>query len=103
MKKPVTRESKIHRVKKHYHLAKRHMEGRPILHAFFKVFIVSISCIIMLVGIAMLVLPGPGLLVIFGGLALLATEVPWAHRWVRILKLKWKRILYKARLKFRRA
>lgn len=32
------------------------------------------------VGIALLVLPGPGLLLVLGGLALLATEYPWARR-----------------------
>jgi len=34
-----------------------------------------------LAGIAMLVLPGPGWLAIFGGLAILATEFAWA-RWM---------------------
>lgn len=33
---------------------------------------------ILLVGMALLVLPGPGLLIIFAGLSLLATEFPWA-------------------------
>ena len=33
----------------------------------------------LLAGVAMLVLPGPGLLVIAGALALLATEFAWAH------------------------
>lgn len=33
-----------------------------------------------LAGIAMLVLPGPGVLVIFAGLGLLATEFAWAAR-----------------------
>jgi uncharacterized protein (TIGR02611 family) len=32
------------------------------------------------VGVVLLVLPGPGLLVIVGGLALLATEFAWARR-----------------------
>jgi uncharacterized protein (TIGR02611 family) len=32
------------------------------------------------VGAALLVLPGPGLLVIFAGLAVLATEFAWAER-----------------------
>ncbi len=35
---------------------------------------------LLLVGAAMLVLPGPGLLVIVGGLAVLATEYAWAKR-----------------------
>jgi hypothetical protein len=36
----------------------------------------------------MLVLPGPGLLVIIAGLAILATEYVWAQRLLRIAKEK---------------
>ena len=35
---------------------------------------------VLLAGVAMLALPGPGLLVIVGGLAILATEFVWAER-----------------------
>ncbi len=38
------------------------------------------------VGVAMLVLPGPGLLVIVGGLALLGTEFIWARKLMRRVK-----------------
>ncbi len=38
---------------------------------------------VLLIGIAMLVLPGPGLLVILIGLAILAGEFAWARRVVR--------------------
>jgi tellurite resistance protein TerC len=37
-------------------------------------------------GAAMLVLPGPGLLVIAGGLAILATEYAWARRYLKKFK-----------------
>lgn len=35
------------------------------------------------VGVALLVLPGPGLLVVAGGLVLLSTEYAWAARLLR--------------------
>ena len=38
---------------------------------------------VLLIGLALLVLPGPGLLVIAGGLAILATEFIWARRALR--------------------
>ena len=41
---------------------------------------------VILVGIAMLVLPGPGLLVIIAGLAILATEYVWAERLLQMAK-----------------
>jgi len=37
-------------------------------------------------GLALLVLPGPGLLVIPAGLAILALEFAWARRWLRIAR-----------------
>lgn len=40
------------------------------------IFVIGIT--IVFIGIALLVLPGPGLLVILGGLALLAAEFAWA-------------------------
>jgi uncharacterized protein (TIGR02611 family) len=43
---------------------------------------------LLLVGIAMLVLPGPGLLVIVAGLAVLATEYVWAQRTLNYARQK---------------
>jgi uncharacterized protein (TIGR02611 family) len=43
---------------------------------------------VILVGVALLVLPGPGLLVIIAGLAILATEYVWAERLLRAAKEK---------------
>lgn len=47
--------------------------------------VVAVSVVggtVMLTGVAMLVLPGPGILAILAGLALLATEFAWARRWL---------------------
>ncbi len=38
--------------------------------------------LVVLVGLAMIPLPGPGLLVIAAGLAILALEFAWAERWL---------------------
>jgi uncharacterized protein (TIGR02611 family) len=43
---------------------------------------------VLLAGVAMLVLPGPGVLVIIGGLAILATEYVWAQRLLATAKEK---------------
>ena len=42
--------------------------------------------VVILVGVAMLVLPGPGIVVILAGLAILATEYVWAERLLRMAK-----------------
>jgi uncharacterized protein (TIGR02611 family) len=43
---------------------------------------------VLLAGIALLVLPGPGWLLIFIGLAILATEYVWAERLLAAAKRK---------------
>ncbi len=47
----------------------------------FAVTIVGVALLVL--GAAMMVLPGPGILVIVGGLALLATEYVWARRMLK--------------------
>ncbi|MBP1622231.1 MAG: Integral rane protein TerC [Acidobacteria bacterium] len=48
------------------------------------IFVVGMT--VLLIGIALLVLPGPAFIVIPVGLAILATEYAWARRWLRALK-----------------
>ena len=48
----------------------------------FRVLRVTLGVIVVCVGISLLVLPGPGLIVIAGGLALMAQDVPFARRWL---------------------
>jgi len=43
---------------------------------------------VILAGVALLVLPGPGLLLIFVGLSILATEYVWAQRVLKTAKEK---------------
>ena len=51
-----------------------------------KCFIALIGGTVVLFGVLLLVLPGPGVLVIAGGLAILATEFLWAKRALRNAK-----------------
>ena len=54
--------------------------------------------VVLAVGLAMVVLPGPAIIVIPLGLAILATEFAWAKRWlekVKLMALKAKRTLEK--------
>lgn len=46
-----------------------------------KIWIATAGTTVLLLGIAMLVLPGPGWLTIFAGMTILATEFAWA-RWL---------------------
>jgi uncharacterized protein (TIGR02611 family) len=54
----------------------RHLERNRLLRIGFAIF----GFLVVAVGLAMLVLPGPGLLVIAIGLGILALEFAWAER-----------------------
>jgi len=57
-----------------------------------KLIIATLGMSVLLVGAAMLFLPGPAIVVIPAGLAILATEFAWARSLLRKLKEKagWK-------------
>ena len=61
-----------------------------------KIAIALIGATLLLIGIALLVLPGPGMLTIMAGLAVLAAEFAWARLWLRKLKKRsqamWERV-----------
>jgi len=48
----------------------------------FRAVRVGFGLVVLCVGITLLVLPGPGLIVIAAGLALMAQDVPFARRWL---------------------
>lgn len=58
--------------------------------------------VLILAGLAMLVLPGPGVLVIIAGLAVLATEYTWAERALDAAKKRAKAAAAKAREKVKK-
>ncbi|MGW0860714.1 TIGR02611 family protein [Streptomyces sp. NPDC002690] len=56
------------------------------LHVSWQVGVFAVGLAVVAAGVAMLVLPGPGWFVIFGGMAIWATEFVWAQlvlRWTR--------------------
>jgi tellurite resistance protein TerC len=48
-----------------------------------RVIVSVVGATALLIGIALLVLPGPAFIVIPVGLAILATEYAWARRWLK--------------------
>ena len=51
-----------------------------------KIVVGVVGASIVLLGVAMLVLPGPAVVVIPAGIAVLAIEFAWARRWLRIVR-----------------
>jgi uncharacterized protein (TIGR02611 family) len=50
--------------------------------------IIVVATLVILVGVVLLALPGPGWLVIFAGLGILATEFEWAARLLRFVRIQ---------------
>jgi uncharacterized protein (TIGR02611 family) len=48
-----------------------------------RVIVSVVGATVLLIGVALLVLPGPAFIVIPVGLAILASEYAWARRWLR--------------------
>lgn len=65
-----------------------------------RVVVFVLGTTVLLFGLLLLVLPGPGLLVIFLGLTLLATEFVWARLWLRRLRVSTRRAGRKARARW---
>jgi len=84
---------KMHRLNQWRHELRESIKHRPVLFFAYKTSIIAIGIFVIAAGIAMLVLPGPGLLAILAGFSILATEIPWARHLVRRVKLHGKRIL----------
>lgn len=51
-----------------------------------RIIILLVGSTLLIIGAALLVLPGPGILTIFAGLTLLAVEFAWARRWLVTLR-----------------
>jgi hypothetical protein len=64
--------------------------GRFIARNGKRVAVTIAGFAVLLAGVAMLVLPGPGIVVIIGGLAILATQYVWAERLLKLAKEKAK-------------
>ena len=58
------------------------MHAHPALALTSKVLVTVVGGLVLLVGVVMLVTPGPAFVLIPLGLAILATEFDWAHRWL---------------------
>jgi len=57
-----------------------------VLRAARKVVVAIVGMAVLVAGLALVVLPGPAFIVIPAGLAILATEFPWARRLLRYAK-----------------
>jgi uncharacterized protein (TIGR02611 family) len=66
----------------------RRLHANATLSLTTKIVVGIVGTAVVLVGVVMLVTPGPAFVLIPLGLAILATEFEWAHRWLEKAKAK---------------
>lgn len=66
----------------------RRLHANPALSLTTKVVITTVGSLVILAGLVMMVTPGPGIVGIIVGLAILSTEYEWAGRWLAKAKEK---------------
>lgn len=59
-------------------------------NVFLRIGTIIVGFIVLLGGVAMMILPGPGILGILAGLGILSRELPWAERWMEAVKKRAK-------------
>ena len=73
----------------------RRLHSNPLLALTTKLVVAVAGTVVLLAGVVMIVTPGPAVVLIPLGLAILATEFEWAHRWLQ----KARRKAHEARLR----
>lgn len=61
-------------------------KGFSFIRTFRHYLVIVLGYIVLGIGFLMVIFPGPALVVIPLGLAILATELVWARRWLKIAK-----------------
>jgi hypothetical protein len=67
-------------------LSKAKRKLKPIWEPVRKIAVIVAGSLVLLAGLAMVVLPGPAVIVIPLGVSILATEVPFARRAMRVAR-----------------
>jgi uncharacterized protein (TIGR02611 family) len=74
-----------------------YLSTRPWLRRAYRAGIAAVGVLIIVIGIILIPLPGPGWLIVFAGLGVLGTEFAWAHRVTAGVKRLFRRALDWAR------
>jgi uncharacterized protein (TIGR02611 family) len=62
------------------------MDTMPAGRALFKLGVAILGGLVVVVGLILIPLPGPGWLIVFGGLAIWAVEFAWARHLLRLAR-----------------
>jgi len=80
---PTTRPGELPPGESRWQRVRRHLHRNRAMSVTTKVVVTLVGTAVLAAGLVMMVTPGPGLVGIVAGLAILATEWDWADRWLR--------------------
>lgn len=69
-----------HGWRRHLRRRREAIRHKPTLNTTYRITLGTFGTVVLLAGLVMVPYPGPGWLVVFAGLGILATEFHWAHR-----------------------
>ncbi|AUS32178.1 TIGR02611 family protein [Rhodococcus erythropolis] len=67
--------------------------ARPTLNLAYRIGVGVVGTIVFAAGIVAIPYPGPGWLIVFAGLGILASEFAWAHRLLHFAKARYDRFM----------
>ena len=65
-----------------------YLHRHPVTGALTKIVVTLVGLTVLVAGLVMMVTPGPGIVAIILGLAILALEWAWAERWMHAMKAR---------------
>jgi uncharacterized protein (TIGR02611 family) len=80
-----------------YRRQRARLDGFPRLRWLYKLGVALVGFVVVVLGLVLVPLPGPGWLIVFVGVAILGTEFPLAHR----VMLALRRVAHRLRLRWR--
>lgn len=83
--RPPAEQGRTRRLRGRLH---QRMHAHPALSVTTKLVVTTVGVLVIGAGVVMMVTPGPGLLALVLGLAILSTEWDWAERWLHTAREK---------------
>lgn len=65
------------------------IDANPTMRSTYRIAVGVVGSVVLLAGIIAIPYPGPGWLIVFAGLGILATEFAWAHRVLHYARAKY--------------
>ncbi|QLY34732.1 TIGR02611 family protein [Nocardia huaxiensis] len=77
----------------HWRALRRFVSDRPTLNLVYRIAVGVLGAVVLVIGILAIPYPGPGWLIVFAGLGILATEFAWAHRTLHWTRERYRRVM----------